>query len=668
MTAPANLAHTITEAPLASAEPVKDIILAFSGGGFRATLYHLGVVRYLCQTGLLERVNRVVSVSGGSILAAHLVLNWEKYKSLNTFDNAAKELVGFTQKNVRARIIQRWITTTVLGLTTIAVLGCMLHLYRNAHLGYGLAVGAAVIFGLWYFRSRATTTSWWRFIVPILALCLLVALGWGLYTYPNFMFSWGIPAAAAVIAFAFVQYNQGRTDLLQREYSSLFRRARLSQLKGACRPRLELLCTSLTSGGSCWFTDTGFFYEEEDRRGAVVVRERFDVNCDAEPVALAVAASSAFTPFFPEVRIQYDSMRLQHRLTDGGVFDNLGLEAACNFNDQIPPTGTVIVSDAEGPFDLETTKHDHRAMRSSYILMKRVCDDVKRRYTTNCTRCPIAEVGQPPEVSNEVPRRVAKIRTDLNHFNDDEVYALTLFGFWAARQKLSDITSQIVAPWAYVVGETRGKDGKSERREKLETKARNNQLKLRDATFASEGLSTLGGFIVPFSWVFVINLVLLATTGAAIAYRIISPPTIEQLPFELKLANLGAEAEDTTILDALEALYKEQQPKDHPSAVGVLRVTPITNAKIVLPYEFGLICNPGYLVAGTAFTADAQTLKLKSIVGRFPLEESPRLRVPRTEGEDIVIVVCRVQASAKGGEVPADLTTVLKVSRPTHSK
>ena len=53
--------------------------LAFSGGGFRATLYHLGVVRFLRDAGILPAVSHITSVSGGSILAAHLVLNWDRY-------------------------------------------------------------------------------------------------------------------------------------------------------------------------------------------------------------------------------------------------------------------------------------------------------------------------------------------------------------------------------------------------------------------------------------------------------------------------------------------------------------------------------------------------------------------------------------------------------------
>jgi predicted acylesterase/phospholipase RssA len=53
--------------------------LALSGGGFRASLYHLGLVRFLRDAGILSHVTHITSVSGGSILAAHLVLNWDRY-------------------------------------------------------------------------------------------------------------------------------------------------------------------------------------------------------------------------------------------------------------------------------------------------------------------------------------------------------------------------------------------------------------------------------------------------------------------------------------------------------------------------------------------------------------------------------------------------------------
>jgi NTE family protein len=43
------------------------VALAFSGGGFRATLAALGVLRFVADAGLLDRVRYVSSVSGGSL-------------------------------------------------------------------------------------------------------------------------------------------------------------------------------------------------------------------------------------------------------------------------------------------------------------------------------------------------------------------------------------------------------------------------------------------------------------------------------------------------------------------------------------------------------------------------------------------------------------------------
>lgn len=42
--------------------------LALSGGGFRAAVFHLGIVRWLAEEHLLERVTQVSTVSGGSLV------------------------------------------------------------------------------------------------------------------------------------------------------------------------------------------------------------------------------------------------------------------------------------------------------------------------------------------------------------------------------------------------------------------------------------------------------------------------------------------------------------------------------------------------------------------------------------------------------------------------
>lgn len=49
----------------------KRIGLALSGGGFRATLFHLGIVRFLSDAGILPSVTHITSVSGGKDLEHH---------------------------------------------------------------------------------------------------------------------------------------------------------------------------------------------------------------------------------------------------------------------------------------------------------------------------------------------------------------------------------------------------------------------------------------------------------------------------------------------------------------------------------------------------------------------------------------------------------------------
>jgi predicted acylesterase/phospholipase RssA len=83
--------------------------LALSGGGFRATLFHLGLIRFLRDADILRQVTHITSVSGGSIMAAHLALNWDRYTgSAEEFDQAASHLLDFIRLDVRNRILRRF--------------------------------------------------------------------------------------------------------------------------------------------------------------------------------------------------------------------------------------------------------------------------------------------------------------------------------------------------------------------------------------------------------------------------------------------------------------------------------------------------------------------------------------------------------------------------------
>jgi NTE family protein len=59
-------------------EPTDGLGLCLSGGGYRAMLYHLGSLWRLSDAGFLGRLDRVSSVSGGSITAAVLGQNWSE--------------------------------------------------------------------------------------------------------------------------------------------------------------------------------------------------------------------------------------------------------------------------------------------------------------------------------------------------------------------------------------------------------------------------------------------------------------------------------------------------------------------------------------------------------------------------------------------------------------
>src|SRR5512139_3799075 len=56
--------------------PEAGTALCLSGGGYRAMLFHVGALWRLYEARLLKDIKRISSVSGGSITAGVLGLNW----------------------------------------------------------------------------------------------------------------------------------------------------------------------------------------------------------------------------------------------------------------------------------------------------------------------------------------------------------------------------------------------------------------------------------------------------------------------------------------------------------------------------------------------------------------------------------------------------------------
>jgi predicted acylesterase/phospholipase RssA len=365
--------------PAIAPEHPRNIALCLSGGGLRATFFHLGVIEALHRCGRLKEVSEVFSVSGGSITAAHLALNWKRYTgSEEDFRQAADELRAIGEWDIRGRVLRRWI------------LSC-------------------------------------AFVLPRL-------LGYG------------------------------RTRLLQGQYERMTRGRRLCDIgpQSTGGPRFYFLATSFNTGNLCSFSDDAFtLHHLEDHRSS---RAR-QGNGKLPPaqsyasgnirLSLAITASSAFPPMFPPVELGWEQIGGASQsgfnaiaLTDGGVYDNLGLDTFLALADRDGRSiDTVVVSDAGGTFSASIKNEFDgpisRNVRATDILMYRTAQATLKRIDAlpaGIRGVDISIAAQSPlsRLSKTAQSRLQSIRTDLDAFTEREVDLLVEHGRGVARNALLD--------------------------------------------------------------------------------------------------------------------------------------------------------------------------------------------------------------------------------------
>lgn len=362
---------------------VDSIRLALSGGGFRATLFHLGVVRYLRETGRLKQVTHIASVSGGSITAAHLILHWNEYTGdEKAFADAAAKLVRFVQRDVRGRIVARTI-------------------FKN-----GLLLFAC---------NLLPTIAWyWDYLSVLLIAPLTAVLG-----FVCWRFGWFSAVVTSLTA----------------EYDRLFDGKSLKSLRDtAGAPKALIATTNLSTGAVLYFSDDGLH---------VVGAAAEHYKCEHLPVSIAVTASSAFPPAFTPVKISSDYLRVDQDklqtpqyLTDGGVFDNLGGHVLDTVGG---PASKTIISSAEPLPDSDLTSTFgllvSRAARATDILMQRVSMlETDRR--KDAAHIQLMQDVENAAMAANLQKLVRSIRTDLDGFSSLEVQFLYFKGYLAARQVL----------------------------------------------------------------------------------------------------------------------------------------------------------------------------------------------------------------------------------------
>ncbi len=103
-------------------DPKSGTALCLSGGGFRAMLFHAGVLWRLVETGHLAQVDRISSVSGGSITAGQLGLRWERLRlgSHGAAERFEREVVEPLRELARHTIDVR---AVIVGLATLGTIG-----------------------------------------------------------------------------------------------------------------------------------------------------------------------------------------------------------------------------------------------------------------------------------------------------------------------------------------------------------------------------------------------------------------------------------------------------------------------------------------------------------------------------------------------------------------
>jgi NTE family protein len=247
--------------------------LALSGGGSRAIAFHLGCLRALHELGILPRVKVLSTVSGGSIIGALYA----------TTDAPFPEF----ERRVRAMLAR--------GLALPAIKAALLTAEGPKAL-FCAAITGSINIGF-------QTASWLLWAVSLLALP---------EHRSRFRISdWHPP----------VRRFASRTTILRRAVDDeLFRGARVRDLKEP-RPFLVIIAAELRTGSAFYFTprESGSW-----RLGRLALS---DVT-----LAHAVTASAAYPMFLPAIDevVPFDrrdgSRRLERiSLSDGGVYDNLGL-------------------------------------------------------------------------------------------------------------------------------------------------------------------------------------------------------------------------------------------------------------------------------------------------------------------------------------------------------
>ncbi len=403
--------------------------LALSGGGFRASLYHIGVLAKLAELDLLRTVEYLSCVSGGSIVGAHYYLEVRHLLQTKTdpeitredyidmVGRVAQDFLAGVQRNVRTRIAAEWLTNVKMVFLP----------------GYSRTLRAGELYESEIYSRVQDGETGKRWLDR-------------LFIRPK-----------------------GDENFVPKDNN---------WKRSAKVPILVLNATSLNTGHNWQFTAS---WMGEPPGGADA---KIDSNYrlrrmyyDQMPpgrqgirLGYAVAASACVPGIFEPLSLnglyERDGRSLIVRLVDGGVHDNQGvaalLEQGCN---------VLLLSDASGQMDSQDAPSTGLLgvpLRSNSILQARLRStqfrelEARRRAgllrglmfvhlkqdlgaeAVDWIEC--QDRSDPPRhdpvcpygIHRDVQRRLAAIRTDLDSFSEVEAYALMTSGYLMTEYSLRE--------------------------------------------------------------------------------------------------------------------------------------------------------------------------------------------------------------------------------------
>jgi NTE family protein len=444
--------------------------LCLSGGGFRAALYHIGTLVALAERGLLHQVEVLSTVSGGSIIGAYYYLKVKQLLEgkrpgcplpsavvyLDIVQEIERDFVAAVQKNVRLRLF--------------------LNPYATARM----------LLEEEYSRSDRLSDLLNELFYNDISLVDKIHLNDIHITPLN---------AEKYIG------TKGIFDV------DLYNKSEICKI-----PVLTLNATCLNTGHPFHFTGSWVgepqrnnLYPLEQNTNCILPQMRFDgryqekrgervadwqrKTLDSILLSDAVAASSAVPGLFPPLPIHNlyrndQSEEIVVELSDGGVFDNQGLDALFAAN-----CTHLIVSDASGQLEDEQllpTDILSAGMRANNVMMERIrgygyvdlvargeadkqlSDDHPLRKEISLVKISAfthlrelaANTPAMPAIPGPVDRqggvvyRLSGIRTDFDSFSDMEAYTLMYQGYALAQDKLvvfcSSSRAQPLRPWCFL--------------------------------------------------------------------------------------------------------------------------------------------------------------------------------------------------------------------------